>query len=288
MMLTLGSRRLAAAAVAFAAAASAACGTTGTTAGAPGAQAAPATPASFLYRPFEARYRVASQNHTEQEFGGQVNAYDLALAYFVTAAATEAGDALHVSFTLDSVVSGSPLPPGVSAADFQSAVGATFSGTLSPTGEISDFQASEGTGQFLQQLTTSLPRFFARVPSGGAHPGQTWSDSSEVSAPSGGLDMQITTTTDYSASQWGMHDGVEALDVTAVSRYTISGGGVQGGAEITVDGTGTSHARLVLGADGRMLGQTSADTANFTATVIAMGAIIPVTQIRFDTVSVVR
>jgi len=288
MMLTLGSRRLAAVAVAFAAAATAACGTTGTTAGAPGAQAAPATPASFLYRPFEVQYRVASQNHNEQEFGGQVNAFDLALAYFVSAAATEAGGALHLSLTLDSVVAGSPLPPGVSASDFQSAVGATFSGTLSPTGEISDFQASEGTGQFLQQLTTSLPRFFARVPPGGAHPGQAWSDSSEVSAPSGGLDMQITTTTDYSASQWSMRDGVESLEVSAISHYTISGGGVQGGAEITVDGTGTSHAQLVLGADGRMLGQTSADTANLTATVIAMGAIIPVTQIRFDTVSVVR
>jgi len=264
------------------------CGAAGTPSGAPRAQAAPAPPASFLYRPFDVQYRVASQNHTEQEFGGQVNAFDLSLAYFLGAKATPAGDALQVSLTLDSVVPGGPLPPGVNASDFQSAVGATFSGVLSPTGEMSSFQEGKGTGQFLGQLNASMPRFFTHVPAGGAQTGQTWSDSTSISTPSGGLDMQISTKTDYVAGSWSAHDGVQALEVTGISHYTISGGGMQGGAEITVDGSGTSHARLLLGAGGWLLGQTSADTTNLTATVLAMGAIIPVTQIRYDTVSVVR
>jgi len=265
------------------------CGTPGATADPPARAAAPvATVESFRYGPFSAQYRVSSHNHTEQELGGQVNAVDFHLAYFLGAKAAAAGDALRLTMTLDSVVPSGSLPPGVSASDLQGAVGATFSGTLAPTGEVSDFQGGTGTGQFLEQLNTSMQRFLPRVPADGARPNQAWSDSTTVSTSSAGLDMEISTVTDYQAGAWGVYGGRQALEVSAVAQYTIAGGGSQGGTEITIDGTGTSHVRMHFGADGMLLAQASADTANFTATVLAMGAIIPVTQIRHDTVSVVR
>lgn len=265
------------------------CGSPGATAGPPARAAAPAVAVeSFLYRPFSAQYRVSSHNHTEQELGGQVNTVDFSLAYFLGAQAAGGGEAMTLTMTVDSIVPAGSLPPGVSTSDLQGAVGATFSGTLAPTGQVSDFQGGTGTGQFLEQLNTSMQRFLPRVPTGGAHPDQAWSDSTTVSTSSAGLDMEIATVTDYQAGAWGVYGGMQALEVSAVSQYTIAGGGSQGGTEITIDGTGTSHLRLHFGADGRLLSQASADTANFTATVLAMGAIIPVTQIRHDTVSVVR
>lgn len=263
---------------------SAAGGAAGTAAG----EAAPLAVEAFLYRPFTTQYRIASRNHTEQEFGGQVSAVDFNMAYFIGADATAAGDAMRLTMTVDSIVPAGTFPPGVSASDLQGAVGATFSGSLAPTGEISDFQGGTGTGQFLEQLNTSMQRFLPRVPAGGAHAGQLWSDSATLSTASAGLDLEIATVTEYQARAWGTYAGAQALEVGAVSQYTIAGGGSQGGTEITIDGTGTSHIRLYFGADGRLLSQASADTANFTATVLAMGAIIPVTQIRHDTVSVVR
>jgi hypothetical protein len=258
-------RRVATAVVALAVAGlNFACGSTGATTGTPARASAPVTVESFRYQPFTAQYRIASRNHTEQEMGGQVNAVDFSLAYFIGAQATPAGDAMRLT------------------------IGATFSGTLAPTGEVSDFQGGTGTGQFLEQLNTSMRRFLPMVPADGAHANQTWSDSATISTSSAGLDLEIATVTDYQAGSWGTYAGVQALEVNAVSQYTIAGGGSQGGTEITIDGTGTSHIRLHFGANGTLLSQASADTANFTATVLAMGAIIPVTQIRHDTVSVVR
>jgi hypothetical protein len=60
------------------------------------------------------------------------------------------------------------------------------------------------------------------------------------------------------------------------------------GTEIDLSGTGIRHGTLYLSEDGRFLGGVSADTANMTATVAAMGAIIPVFQTRYDTVTVAR
>jgi hypothetical protein len=282
-------RRVATAVVAIAVAGlNFACGSTGATTGTPARASAPVTVESFRYQPFTAQYRIASRNHTEQEMGGQVNAVDFSLAYFIGAQATPAGDAMRLTMTVDSIVPAGSMPPGVSVSDLQGALGATFSGTLAPTGEVSDFQGGTGTGQFLEQLNTSMRRFLPMVPADGAHANQTWSDSATISTSSAGLDLEIATVTDYQAGSWGTYAGVQALEVNAVSQYTIAGGGSQGGTEITIDGTGTSHIRLHFGANGTLLSQASADTANFTATVLAMGAIIPVTQIRHDTVSVVR
>lgn len=289
MTSTAARRRLGTAVVAVAAAGlSFGCGSTGAAAGTPTTASVPSAVESFLYRPFTVQYRVASHNHTEQELGGQVNTVDFDMAYFIGAHAAAADDAMRLTMTVDSIVPAGAMPPGVSASDLQGAVGATFSGTLAPTGEVSDFQGGSGTGQFLEQLNTSMRRFLPIVPAGGAHPDQAWSDSTTLSTSSAGLALEIVNVTDYQAGSWGVYAGMQALEVSAVAQYTIAGGGSQGGTEITIDGTGTSHLRLHFGADGRLLSQASADTANFTATVLAMGAIIPVTQIRHDTVSVVR
>ena len=103
-----------------------------------------------------------------------------------------------------------------------------------------------------------------------------------------GMDIEVSTLTTYESGSWMEEDGAQVLPVTARSDVAVAGGGMQGGTEITIDGTGVSWSELRLTADGRLLSRFSADTMNMTATVIAMGTIIPITQLRYDSLSVVR
>lgn len=263
------------------------CATSGTPAA---GAAAPAAPSSFTYGPFTAEYAVASYNHTEQDFGGQVQTVDFNMTYYITTTAVQTGGASQLTITLDSIPTMSDLPAGagISKEEIQRAAGTTYRGILAADGEILGFQASATGGQFAQQINTAMERFFPRIPSGGVAPGQTWSDSVTTTTESSGLELGIQTMTDFTAHNWLARNGTQALEVSAVANYSVTGGGSQGGMDIGIDGSGVRRSLLYLAQDGRYLGGTTADTSNMVATVAAMGAMIPVTQIRYDTVRVVR
>lgn len=260
---------------------------TGTTAGSTEAPA-PAVVA-FQYAPFAMTYRLASHTRTEQEFGGQVNAMAYATATYLAVEAVPGGDAgTGLTMHIDSLVPLGSLPPGVSASDLEGVVGATFRGTMAPNGRVLDFQAGEGSGPLLAQLNQSMPRFFSVIPEGGAHPGQTWVDTSTVSAGGMDTDIEITTITSYTAADWVQQGSLRTLPVSAKADYMLSGVGSQGGAEFVLDGTGVSWVEILFADDGRLIERTSADTMNMTASVVSMGAVVPVTQIRADTLTVLR
>ena len=99
-------------------------------------------------------------------------------------------------------------------------------------------------------------------------------------------DLEITTVTTYTAGEWLQRGAVRALAVSARSDYTISGTGSGGGAEFVLDGTGVSWTELLLADDGRLFERISADTMNMTASILSMGTIVPVTQVRRDSLVV--
>jgi hypothetical protein len=249
---------------------------------------APETVSAFRYAPFTATYRLASHNRTEQEFGGQVSTFEFGAAIYLRAEAEPGADGFALSLTVDSMVPTGTLPPGIDEGDFAAAAGATFGGTLHPTGQITEFAGTESTNAMVTQMNQSMSQFFTPVPEGGAHPGQTWTDSGTVMGGASGMDIEIATVTVYESGDWVEENGTRVLPVTAKSDVSVAGGGMQGGTEITIDGTGVSWAGLRLAADGRMLSRFSADTMDMTATVIAMGTIIPITQVRYDSLSVIR
>lgn len=276
-------KRLAFSLLALSSAALAACGTSGTSGG---GTPSPAAPARFSYGPFTAQYQISSHTRVEQEIQGQLQVSDFGLVYFLSVRAADEEGVTRLTMTLDSVpqLSGPIIPPSAGA----DAAGTTFTGILSPRGEILDFQASNTTNTLVQQLRPGLSRFFPRIPLGGVEAGQAWTDSVENSSESGGLDILVEATAQLQAHDWGDRNGVRALSTSSDTDYALSGGGMQGGSEITIDGTGVSHGGFFLGADGRFLGGASADTAHMSAFVVAMGMDIPILQIRFDTVAVVR
>ena len=265
------------------------CGSGGVTGGPAASRATtPAVVDHFVYGPFATSYRLVSRNHTEQEMSGQVTAYDFHTELFLSAEAVTSEEGNRLALTIDSMVPVNTLPPGVSQSDFEGVAGATFRGILHPTGEISDFQAAEGSGSLLTQMNRSMRNFLPTVPEGGVRPGQIWTDSATILTPSAGMDIEVSTVTTSESGDWTDESGLRVLPVSARSDFTVAGGGNQGGTEITIDGTGVSWSYLRLAADGRLVYRAAADTANMTATVIAMGAIIPITQIRFDTLSVLH
>jgi predicted small secreted protein len=276
-------KRLAITIVAISSAALAACSTSGTSGG---GDVSPAGPARFSYGPFSAQYQVSSRTHVEQDFQGQTQTSEFGLVYFLSVTAADDDGVTRLTMTLDSVpqLSG----PGTTPALAADAAGATFTGILSSRGEILDFYMSDSTNALVQQLRTGLARFFPRVPLGGAEAGQVWADSVQNSSESGGLDILVEATAQFQANDWVDRYGTRALSVGSSTDYTLSGGGTQGGSEITIDGTGVSHGGFYLGADGRFLGGASADTAHMSAFVVAMGVDIPILQTRADTVAVVR
>ena len=275
-------KRLAFSLLAVSSAALAACGTSGTSGG---GTPSPAAPARFSYGPFSAQYQISSHTHIEQEFQGQTQVSNFGLVYFLSVSAADEDGVTRLMMTLDSVprLSGPMMSPSAGA----DAAGTTFTGILSPRGEILDFQASDTANLLVQQLRPGLSRFFPRIPLGGVEALQAWTDSVEHSSHSGGLDIVVEATAQFQANDWGDRHGIRALSVGSDTDYVLSGGGMQGGSEITINGTGVSHGGFFLGADGRFLGGASADTAHTSAFIAAMGTDVPILQIRFDTVAVV-
>jgi hypothetical protein len=261
----------------------AACGTSG---GAGGGAPAPAAPARFTYSPSSVQYMLSSHLRVEQEFQGQVQANDFFMQYYVTSEVVDDAGVSRVTMTMDSVtvLEGA----GATAADAESAAGVTFSGILTSEGNILDYQVSDTTSQLVRQLAERFRRFFPNVPAGGVVANQSWSDTSAVDVNSQGIELLVETTTTNDAGGWMDHAGVQALPVDAVADYSLSGGGMQGGTEITLDGTGVTHSTYYLGSNGAFMGGVSADTANMAAFVMAMGMSIPITQVRFDTLTVVH
>ena len=245
----------------------------------------PATPEQIVYRPFAMQYVAVSHGRVEQEFSGQAMVSEFSMRYYVSAEAASAGDVMSLTLTVDSVphIEGAGLSPAEAAL----AAGARFTGVLQPEGDIGEFAGGDSTVALVRQLASGLERIFPQLPDGGVVPGQAWSDTVESLSPGSGFDILIRVVVDHHAVEWTQHVGGRALHIVSLAYYTLSGKGMQGGSEISIEGSGVQRSHRYVSSDGRYLGGTSADTSRSTALILATGSAIPVTQIRFDTLAVV-
>ncbi len=244
--------------------------------------------AALRYQPFAAAYRVVTHGRVEQEFSGQVTSSDFTMQYFVTARLEADGVARRLTMRLDSVpvLRGTAL--GFSMSEAARARGATFTGTLSPTGEILGFTGSDTAVTLVQQIASRLREFLPRIPADGLRPGVTWTDTTESASSSAGLQITIRSVNRHEAAGWTERAGEPALRIESVSTYTMSGSGAQGVQRFSIDGAGVRRGQAYIGADGRYLGLTAADSSTARAVVAEMGIEIPIVQTRNDTLSVVR
>ena len=245
----------------------------------------PVPSALILYQPFEASYQGSTHRTIQQEFDGQIVTNESGMVFFLRTQVAAAESLLSAAFVIDSITHVQGLEGPMVRAQIDSARGAAFSGSLSPTGNIDGWEGGESSGAIAQQLSSQfLHNFFPRIAAGGIEPGSTWSDTVVTTANIGGVENLIESVSNHRALSWTEFAGEPALEIQTDSRYTFSGTGVQVGQEFTLEGAGTRHTSHYLTAGGSYLGSISADTSDAEAAIINAGIVIPVKQIRSDSI----
>ncbi len=243
-------------------------------------------PPRISYEPFSASYHAIAHGHVEQEFSGQVNASEFTMSYYLTAGVVSFAGVHRISLTVDSVPELRGAALTLSPGDKDRVRGTIFSGIVSPTGEIIDFRGGDTTIALVNTLADGLASFLPRLPKGGASAGDTWSDTTESTSSTSGIDVQVRSIRRHEAVGWTERAGERALHFMTVVNYTFSGSGTQMGQEFTLEGSGVRYENNYLGPGGRYLGATSADSSSSTALLTAIGISIPIRQTRTDTVRV--
>ena len=241
-------------------------------------------PQLITYHPFTASYRAATRRQVEQEFNGQITATQLIMDYYVSTQLVESLEGLRATMTVDSV----PVLTGLPPTEADAVTGTTFTAILTPDGQLHDFAGADINADLAHQLSLRFQKFFPRLPPGGASPGVQWADTSDTDAGVRELELVVHSVNHHEAVGWAEWAGEESLLIVTTSDYTVSGSGIEAGQEFVLEGAGIAHTRQYVAPDGRYLGLVSVDTLNSTASLPAIGAIIPIKQTRTDTLTILR
>lgn len=250
-----------------------------------------AAPPAVLYRPGTLRYVNHGRNHAQQEVMGQTQTQDFGVTSYLSLAVTASPatpGSLKATLVVDSVIpdSGTSLP----GADWNSARGLAYSGTLSPNGALTEVSGSDSAAApFVRGLLLGLRTFLPRLPTDGLRPGMGWVDTTETKNTAGGTgEITVRAITGHETSDWIDAAGTRALEVRHSGTYTLSGTASQGGQDLSLDGAGTRQSRTLISADGRYLGGESVDSATVTVLIPSQGMVVPVVQIQRSTTKVLR
>lgn len=254
------------------------------TAGTTKQAANPVQPAVVAYAPFAAAYEVATHGRVDQAFNDRVATTEFAMRLHLATRVDSSGGSLRAAITVDSILAVSGAAIGYSLAEARLARGTTFRGELAAGVGLRHIAGGDTAMPFVRQLRDRrLPEFFPRIPRGGVRPGQRWTDTTESTTSSNGLDLATRSINRHEAVGWEPMAVTTALLIVTTSGYSVSGRGLQSGHEIVLDGTGTRIARALVDGAGRYLAMTAHDTTRVTATLPAVGDVIPITQSQVDT-----
>lgn len=238
------------------------------------------------FQPYSAHYYGATVGHIEQEFNGQVTENDFGMRYHLKTDVDSADSGFDVTFVLDSVLQVMGAASAVASGETDAARGATFTATLARNGELSNFQGGHSLAVVGELAGRILQQFFPRIPTEGAQAGMRWTDTLETTNVVNGVEHRVESVNEHEAVEWTTHAGQRALHIITTSSYTFSGAGQQAGQSFTLEGEGRRNVHHYLGDDGRYLGFVAADTSHATADVAAVGIVIPVFQVRADTLTI--
>lgn len=246
---------------------------------------APETASRVTYAPQTMRYHAAQHRHVVQELSGTPRSIDIVAHLWISSQVTKSDSGLHAALVIDSLHMTStslPMPPNLASVN-----GATFSGMLEPTGELSDFTAPKSPPPLVAQLSAGFRTFFPRIPAVGAVTGGTWSDSTSTPLTTNGVTGTIASANTHHATGWEQYAGQRALVVETVSHYTLEGAGSAGGQDLSLNGSGIRHSTQYLSAAGAYLGAIGIDSASYTVELVQSGMTIPTTQQSADTLEMI-
>jgi hypothetical protein len=241
-----------------------------------------APPAVVHLHPGMTQYLMAEHIHVEQEFRGHPIVTDAATQVALTVALDSASPGFVLEVSLDSaaVAGDGGYPTDVVAA----ATGARFQARLSAGGAVRELTATGGGGALREHVALALYDLVPRLPPDGAHATAIWQDTTTASGRTGGIPITLERRSTHQAAGWIENGGERALSITTVTDYSLRGEGERSGQWITMTGTGMSHQhRLITDAGVVALGIWS-DTLHAEVELSGSTLVIPLTQIRTDTV----
>ncbi|HEX2217757.1 MAG TPA: hypothetical protein VHG35_03075 [Gemmatimonadales bacterium] len=235
---------------------------------------------AVTYRPVSgASYRLEHRDSLVLQYQGgasQTQTRDRVAYVHLTIAEAPAPGTYRVTVTLDSLQaleSGNPVPPDSVAA----ALGATWSGTLSSVGTLSELKPDRA-GTLTAELAGHLRLLFPALPQGGVREGMQWTDSASYPLVSDAFTGSEQSVTVYRAAEKEEVAGRDVIALETSSKYSRSGKRVQGEQELEMTASGTRTGVHRLSLQGVLVSAQGTDGGEMTISVPAVGQTVPITR----------
>jgi hypothetical protein len=151
-----------------------------------------------------------------------------------------------LTITIDSMDAGLDTPQGKFTADTEEAIGQSFDMMLSSRGKETGLDEADGIEISLGMAGTRSVRsdfeaFFPDLPEGRVKTSDTWTTLDTMNVTDSGMDVQIISENLNTLEGYERVDGRECAKVTVDVTGSVTGKGMQGGANLEFDGdmTGT-------------------------------------------------
>ncbi|MDJ0766948.1 MAG: hypothetical protein QNJ97_28495 [Myxococcota bacterium] len=250
-----------------------------------GGKAEPEPISSTHYRPYRASYRGISSSEIQQQFDIQTTETAFAFEFFLRVSVDDSFGSMETDLAVDSVFLRDGASGGFGSSQVDSARGVEYQATLHPDGRLIDFAGGEQGGSFAAEIADRvLKQFFPLIPDSGVKSGVRWADTLSNDVNIDGVTNVVRTISDHAAMGWTDYAGVRAMRIQTTSVYELSGEGNQMGRDFTITGTGRRSSDRYVGEDGRYLGSVSVDTTRLQALLTASGDIVPIHQVRVDSI----
>ena len=231
----------------------------------------------ILYHPVQARYRIETDDSLALSMpDGTTQNQTIVRTSYITL--QESGDSpIDIRVSLDSVLL--TQPDSVLQALVDSAVGATWTGLMTPWGRLEHLTADRPS-LFVDQLEPLLHALFPVLPETGARPAMAWSDSVQIPFRAlARFEATEVRRTDFVADGYIAVAVGPALQITSHGVYSVTGSGTWFGQNMTVDGEGQVEGTHAIALDGRLVEASMSDSATLDLALPDVGQSVPA-QIR--------
>ena len=223
--------------------------------------------------PVTLKYRINQKTEQVVDLSGMGQGEQrtaIALTTFVSVGLTDSAGGHAVRVALDSIRPDSASGPeaAAAAAMLKGASGTAF---LGADGKLTGFKGDTAAQRATAVQGALTPLFPAIRPKVKA--GDTWTDTTEVTTPSGQGSLTRRSVTTYTASAGDTRNGVKTTKVTTSGSFSVAGLiGPQ-----TIEGTGKNTGTIFVGPDNRYMGGTTDEEFSLSVTIPQAPDPIPVT-----------
>lgn len=241
----------------------------------------------FEYAAGTSQYRITSKTHASQEAMGNKSDFDTSNNQLLTVTvARQSKDTLDVTITIDSLSAVGPMgmtPPGL-----DKLIGVKVTSKMAPQGVVySSVGPAEDSIPLGKQVTDEMSRFLPRILRSLAT-GATWTDTTTGRVSQGGMDVDTRTVAKYTVAGDTSVGAQPAWKLVRESTTSLSGSGTSQGQPVTLQGTSSGKATLLMSRSGVFLGGLKEDQALIKIVLAANGMEIGVTQSASTTMEKVK